>query len=295
MIVEHVPCNLCGSKNKSPWKTIGSWRIVCCDACRFLFLDPRPTPEEMEAILTQERVSDMYDGALDPERVDRAAIAFRLNMLKRMKDGGKLLDVGCGEGSFLSAAQQVGWSVYGIEILEGPGRAAAERLDGRVIIGDILEVDPPASPFDAITMWDSLEHMRDPTAVVRRLKSHLKSNGILIVRVPHCTSFDARVRGPKWRHWSLPLHMSHFTPRTVCRLLEQQGFAIEVVDRKISTVAWSLLGKLGLRAKGVAPAAEKREAPALMQAPSVARQSVPFRLVKWLFTGREVTVAARLK
>ncbi|MEW6355868.1 MAG: class I SAM-dependent methyltransferase [Planctomycetota bacterium] len=293
--MERVNCALCGSRDKTPWRRIGGWVICRCTQCGFAYLNPRPTPEELEALLTEERIGGMYGGEIEREEIAPGAVADRLAAIAPFRGGGRLLDVGCGVGSFLVAAREQGWSVVGVEVLGYPAEKARAKLGNVVHVGDILEIDLPASSFDVITLWDSLEHMRDPSAVVRRMKILLKPDGALIVRAPNCGSFDAWVYGRNWPHWSLPLHMSHFTPMTLRNLLDRNGFVVGRMETKISTLVWSLRNLLRGRPGLADDAVQKGKGPcpALSAVPAARGESRSFRLIRGAFTGREVTAVAR--
>lgn len=291
--MERVSCNLCHSRRQNAWRRIGPWQIVRCAECGFAFLSPRPTPQEIGHLLTAERVSRMYDGALERKEANTVSVADRLAVLGRFKKAGSVLDVGCGEGTFLVAAHNLGWATSGVEVLPGPGGIARDRLGPTIYIGDVLDVALPAVSFDAITLWDSLEHMRDPSAVLSRLRTFLKPDGILIARVPNSGSFDSMVHGRKWVHWSVPLHLSHFTPATLRRALNLNGFRVELIDTKISALVWSLRNRLRLRRKGNDP--KQNHAPGADRSPGapLPPESFLFRTLKRIFTGREVTAVAR--
>jgi SAM-dependent methyltransferase len=134
--------------------------------------------------------------------------------------GRRLLDIGCGDGAFLLAARAEGWSVAGTEMNPAPARAAGIEL-----VGESLEDARARAPFDCITLWHTLEHMRDPQATLQSLAGMLAPGGLLLIAVPDAEGFQARLFGPSWFHLDVPRHLYHFGSRSLKALLKQSGFA----------------------------------------------------------------------
>jgi SAM-dependent methyltransferase len=136
------------------------------------------------------------------------------------KADGRLLDVGCGDGTFLMAAQQKGWTVVGTEM--NPHVARSNGLDVRDTIEDVSD----RAPFDCITLWHSLEHMRDPRSMLSGLLRLLKSNGRLIIAVPDAGGLQAKMFGRKWFHLDVPRHLYHFDADSLTHLLQSSGYSV---------------------------------------------------------------------
>jgi SAM-dependent methyltransferase len=137
--------------------------------------------------------------------------------------GKKLLDVGCGDGTFLLAAREKRWSVVGTEM--NPEIARAAGLEVR----ESLEAFATDPPFDCVTFWHSLEHVRDPKGMLAAASRLLAPGGTLFVAVPDAEGVQARVFGARWFHLDVPRHLFHFGERSLQRLLESSG--LEVVSR----------------------------------------------------------------
>lgn len=133
------------------------------------------------------------------------------------KTAGRLLDIGCGDGSFLLAAQTAGWQVAGTEM----NPVAAQNL-GLAVYSDLKDAHRLA-PFDCITLWHTLEHMRDPRSLIAELAGLLSPSGVLIVAVPDAGGMQARTFGRHWFHLDVPRHLHHFTRPALARLLDSCG------------------------------------------------------------------------
>lgn len=137
------------------------------------------------------------------------------------KRGLRLLDIGCGDGSFLLAARDAGWQVTGTELNLQPARSAG--LDVRESIDEI----PLTERFDCITMWHTLEHMADINTTLGQIAKLLKPDGKLIVSVPDNGGLQAKLFGHRWLHLDVPRHLHHFDRGSLRYCLTSAGYSIE--------------------------------------------------------------------
>lgn len=133
----------------------------------------------------------------------------------------RLLDIGCGDGSFLLAAQDAGWDVMGTEL--SPQAAQSAGLD----VMEAIEQVPPAHQFDCITMWHTLEHMRDVPDMLQQIARRLKPGGKLIIAVPNWGGLQAKIFKERWLHIDVPRHLYHFEAGALRHCLTSKGFAIQ--------------------------------------------------------------------
>lgn len=136
-------------------------------------------------------------------------------------DGRRLLDVGCGDGSFLLALRDSGWDVAGTEMNPEP-----PSMKGLVVKAHIEEFFN-CEPFDCITMWHTLEHMQDIGTTLTLIYKLLKPGGKLIVAVPNNGSLQAAVFKRNWLHLDVPRHLYHFNVMSLQNLLESNRFFIQ--------------------------------------------------------------------
>jgi SAM-dependent methyltransferase len=193
-------------------KTLEVFSIFECPKCGMGFTVPKPVD------LTKYYLN--YHGGRHGI-TNTFSTNHRIRMLRKLIPNGagkRLLDIGCGEGTFLLATKANGWSVAGTEMNSTTARAAG------------LEVFPQLSDFcglatfDCITLWHSLEHMQDPRATLQVVRNLLTPDGVLIVAVPDAGGLQARVFGPKWLHLDVPRHLYHFSRQSLENLLQMEGF-----------------------------------------------------------------------
>lgn len=132
-----------------------------------------------------------------------------------------LLDVGCGEGTFLLAAREEGWKVSGTEMNPDPARQHGLEVKTG------LSAFQGADEFDCITLWHSLEHLPRPQEVLQSVHRLLKPQGWLFVAVPDAGGWQAGLFGRDWLHLDVPRHLYHFGRRSLRLLHERTGFKVQ--------------------------------------------------------------------
>ncbi|MBN1135989.1 MAG: class I SAM-dependent methyltransferase [Anaerolineae bacterium] len=241
--MEWTNCNLCGSERTEVYREgrdrqLGGserFRLVRCLQCGLIYLNPRPRRDEIGRYYPADyepftRLSRHQGGRL-------ARWSYRRYLDKRCarlpSTPGRLLDVGCATGDFLARAREHGWQVQGVEPGQAAAQAARRQYGLDVFSGDLAEAHLPSASFDAVTLWDVLEHLYDPRAELAEIHRILKSGGVLLIELPNVRSFDAALFGRYWIGLDMPRHLYLFPPSALDALLEQSGFAI--VSRRCSS------------------------------------------------------------
>lgn len=219
---KHNNCNICGNKLTPRFLNIldpitsETFAIHKCTECGLGHTVPQP-----------ESLDRYYGNIFYGNRhsfTSRYCTKRRLKIASSVvgeEPGKRLLDIGCGDGSFLRAARDSGWSVMGTEIHPDPARTAG--LDVREGIDHLSD----CAPFDCITLWHSLEHMRDIKSTLSRLSPLLKSNGKVIIAVPDSGGLQTKIFRRRWLHLDVPRHLYHFDAASLCASLRGAGFTIQ--------------------------------------------------------------------
>jgi SAM-dependent methyltransferase len=143
-------------------------------------------------------------------------------------DGRRLLEVGCSTGDALLTAAELGWQVSGIEVNAAAAKLGNDRLGGSAIaVTSLEEYEPPPEGFDAVVMFDVVEHLADPREAATRLAAMLRPGGHLLLITPDADSFTARLMGRRWPHL-LPEHRVIFSRDAIESLLSAAGFYVEL-------------------------------------------------------------------
>ncbi len=159
MTMENIRCNLCLSDNWVYLFAAQDWvfpspekfNFVKCRNCGLVFMNPRPTSEEMQTYYPVEYHQDYGRG----KRELRFLSGNKIQSIKKFRKNGKILDIGSQKGEFLKHMQEEGWDVYGAEISSYACEYARNKLNLKNIYeGDILELDLPERFFDVFTFYD---------------------------------------------------------------------------------------------------------------------------------------------
>lgn len=165
--------------------------------------------------------------------------------------GARLLDVGCGNGSFLDQMRQLGWAVVGIE--PDAGAVAVAKTGGLEVHQGLLDGGFAATaPFDAITLGHVVEHLHDPAGTLRHCLDLLRPGGWLWIATPNLQSAGHKRFGPAWRGLEPPRHLVIFTPYSLRGLLERIGFVEITQPRPDEAAEWYYLASAATE-HGLAP------------------------------------------
>ncbi|MHB8735494.1 MAG: class I SAM-dependent methyltransferase [Terriglobales bacterium] len=183
---------------------------------------------------------------------------MRARLLPDYVVGGRVLDVGCGRGDYLRGLQRLGWQVQGLDVSELAVRTAqAQGIPAAQ--GELLTTGMcwPAASFDVITFMDSFEHHGEPRGTLAEARRLLRPKGQLLVLAPNFASPWRRLFGAHWADLAAPLHLFHYTPETLTRLVRAEGFEVEgVYRRRDAEIARSL--HIWKRTRGQKPTAPVR-------------------------------------
>jgi 2-polyprenyl-3-methyl-5-hydroxy-6-metoxy-1,4-benzoquinol methylase len=233
-------CDLCGSDRI---QTVDACCNLCsCRSCGYVFDNPRPTANEITAFYSKPT---KYAPWIKEESARDSLWKRRLKKMSKTRRSGSLLDVGTGIGQFLHHARNFYSRVYGTEVSRSAIDVARRRYNLDIFNGDIESVALPDMQFDNITIFHVLEHVPSPRSVIERSRTLLRDGGVLVLAVPNdllsirnrLKVFLKRMGAKKYGHLGklgLPritldgsleeIHLSHFTPDVLQRLLEACGF-----------------------------------------------------------------------
>jgi SAM-dependent methyltransferase len=273
--------------------------LVKCQRCGLVYQNPRPTLAEIGVHYPPdyESYNPEPDQKMKSRLLERAVqhgINKRCRFVTRRKSGGRLLDVGCATGVFLRGmANNPGWELHGVELSSHAARIARDQFGLDVFTGTLEAASFPDHYFDVVTMWDVLEHLHDPTGSMCEIHRILKPDGIIVMRVPNGSSWDARLFGRYWAGLDAPRHLFVFDLKTLPSLLDKSGFRAESMSCGIGGYPTFVLSlRLWLYAKGFQ--LETRQAAAKLLYHPIARIiSAPiFYLTSLTLRGPLVTVTA---
>ena len=239
--VEDVSCSLCNASPPPIEKAIFKkfrFPYFCCPECSLVYPSPRPNLIEIENQYESGRFASSFHDLYLPSAEYRMSTIFR----ERVEDiiiprvsSGRILDVGCSSGHFLKVAHNRGFEVFGIEPNPEMVNFATEELRlpnvqaGYLGSDSIIFLD---EFFDAVTLWDVLEHVPQPQTLLSEIKRILKPNGWLFGYTENFESFNVFITGSDSEMICPDVHLRHYTPNTFKREFEQAGFQVREVLTK---------------------------------------------------------------
>lgn len=209
-------CPVCGGMDSKVHLELDRFQIVRCSGCQFLYV---------ENVLSDAANADYYDdyGGLRFQQGQRVNAKTSLPTIKALGDlrGRTLLDVGSGFGFFLAAARDLGMKVTGAE-LSRHERDYAEKTLGIEMFASLEQV-PGDRIFDVVTLWEVIEHLRDPGAMIDMIAPLVRPGGFLVLGTDNFESKAVRTMGAGFPKWIPHQHISLFAPATLKRLATRSG------------------------------------------------------------------------
>ena len=206
------------------------FNIVSCETCGFLITSPRPDDDSIGEYYKSESYishtnssSGFFNWMYQTAR--HYSIKKKVAILKQLRPQGAHLDVGCGTGEFLNACKKSGFSTFGIEPSSTARKQAIENFGLKVKKNTDLKQFEKSS-FDSISMWHVLEHVEKLDETVFQLARIVKPGGAIVVAVPNHKSWDADYYKEHWAAWDVPIHLWHFSERTIETLFSKHGFCL---------------------------------------------------------------------
>ena len=165
-----------------------------------------------------------------------------IKIILEYKKPKSLLDVGCGVGVFLQNVKAIGWNARGIDM--NPSAISYARSHGLdVCLGKIEEQKFDPGSFDAITLFQTIEHIEDPLKILKKIHSLLRKGGILVVTTPNEESLMAKVLGKFWFGYKNIEHLYFFNKQSLSAMQSKVGFRkiiIRAENGRALSVQWVL-------------------------------------------------------
>lgn len=239
-LMEEVSCNLCDNKDEKiiyeakynletksdfdvKFKSSGDERlidrVVECKKCGLRYVNPRLKPTLIIKGYSEGSDENFISQAEGRERTFRR----QLNFINNYTVKGNLLDIGTAGGSFLKVAKEDGWSVEGIEPNKWLCEWGFKNYGIKIKQGVLKDYKFPSNNFDLITLWDVLEHTSDPRSVLKECCRILKPGGTILINYPDVDTIIHKLMGRRWIFY-LSVHLYYFTPKTLTKMLENEGF-----------------------------------------------------------------------
>lgn len=242
-------CYLCNTNGKIIYQNLrdhifnapGEWNLKQCKNpdCSLCWLDPMPLQEEIGKLyenyythtFSATKKSTFIEKTKHLLKVllslipgtDRQKIMADCVFLEEAKPG-KLLDIGCGNGSFLQQMQEKGWDVVGTDF-DSKAVETANQQGLEVYVGDLSTIQFKANSFDAITLNNVIEHLYDPLQTLKECRRILRDQGQIVIVTPNRESLGHQHFKQNWRGLETPRHLFIFSQKNLETMAVEAGFS----------------------------------------------------------------------
>ena len=239
-------CPNCSNAQSSVRYKLTDYNIVRCGRCGLLFNDQFPPKKSKEDSFSGAYYCGVQSRAFqfhgDEYLKDPSVPVFRKWLSRLDRRGGSLLDVGCGLGTFLGVARDEGWRVQGLDVSPFAAKTVKEKMGIDVFNGSLVDAPWADGSFDAITFWDSIEHVDRPKQYLEKALKLLKPDGVLVVATDNfdCLACDiARLSYAAtgglltyaMRRIFIPYNATYFTEKQFRDFLQSSGLEIFAFEK----------------------------------------------------------------
>ncbi len=217
-------CPVCRSQKYQPVMEKDYLKIVKCDGCALVYVNP---------IFNEEHYKDAYSSTdyqnivrnigeqsheYRLERFGRERVGILSEHIQKSDSQINFLDIGCSTGFVVEAAKEHKWRAIGIDL--NPSAIEFGKSRGLDLYNCALEdFDPKGVKFDAIALFDVLEHLANPSEILKQVITLLKDDGLVFIYVPNWDSASRMFMG-KDAHFIWPTHhLNYFTPQTLVEFI----------------------------------------------------------------------------
>ena len=225
---EIVNCPLCDRPPREFAIDYQGFHLCRCDNCGLQFQSPRLTFEELAEKIYTEDYCPGHEESANETAYSRQLTNFERFVGKK----GSVLDVGCGNGSFLEFAKANGWETFGADIRLSPETA---KLTCPLWEGRLTDIDFGGATFDVIRFNHVIEHLQNPLIELERCRGLLNPGGVVFVGVPNLGGISPTIKNlqsrlglkrKRWRHYAATHHLYFFTPETLRSMIDRAGFSV---------------------------------------------------------------------
>jgi 2-polyprenyl-3-methyl-5-hydroxy-6-metoxy-1,4-benzoquinol methylase len=220
------------------------FRFVKCSHCGHLYLDPRPVITAAPQIYP----SDYYTLAGEHRRGMLAVIKDRV-VARRLRPvlallpgrGGRVLEIGCGDGSLLLALKRARpeLELTGVDIAFPAALRRRLEEDGVRLVEGPAESAALGGPHDLVIMNQLIEHLWDVDGVLGALHRAMRPGAVLSIATPDPSGWDRAffARGA-WGGYYFPRHLNLFSPAGLETVLGRAGFRVTAQARLVAPLVW---------------------------------------------------------
>jgi len=197
--------------------------LVKCASCGFVFCQPIPTQEELNAVYEHYGRNDYLS------ELTIAAYERILDSLEPYRKTNRLIDVGCGIGYFLEVAKRRGWEVYGTEFTQ-EAVEICQKKGAKMKLGVLNPNNYEPESFDVVTSFEVIEHINNPREELSNFNKLLRKGGVVYCTTPNFNAVERYYLKSDWNVLGYPEHLAYFTPKSLKRVYKETGFRAKKIQ-----------------------------------------------------------------
>ena len=196
-------------------------RLLYCKKCGYEQQENFPSDKELVDIYnsTYYKTYGENNSARHQKKIYFNKVLNNINL----ESDSKILEVGCGTGSFLEVCNDRGFDIHGLDINEFGISEASKIIGDSKLFCTTFECFDFDEKFDAIFMFDYIEHVKNQEEVLKIAFDRLNDNGMLVLTTPSASSYSNKIMGSRWPHY-IEEHLSFFSTNALELLLAQVGY-----------------------------------------------------------------------
>jgi 2-polyprenyl-3-methyl-5-hydroxy-6-metoxy-1,4-benzoquinol methylase len=250
-------CPVCGEPASRLRYSITRFRVYDCARCALVYLWPQIEEAEVRDLFDRlyaegegsvPELATYYEFTYSDEPGNPLVRIYErwLGALEREHPPGRILDIGCGTGLFLAVARRRGWQPYGVDDCAAATAHARDHFGLEVWDGQFTDFAAREGlRFDAIAMWDVIEHTRAPVELLSAARGVLAPGGVIGISTPNRRSILDLVAGLIYRaslgritrpleKFYIEQHFLYFDADTLCGALDRAGLAAVRLTRELT-------------------------------------------------------------
>lgn len=179
---------------------------------------------------------------------DRLKMILKANKLA--PEDVSLMDVGCSSGTFLDTARKMGFKTYGVDPAQKAAQTALEK--GHDVKSGMLEdLNYDSCSFDVITLFEVIEHLKEPIPLLQEMERILKPGGFIMISTGNSKSLTVKVLREQWDYFSIKKnggHISFYNPYSICLVAEKVNLKLhKLITRNIKFATKGYVSKFKYR------------------------------------------------
>ncbi len=236
MILQKLNCPICNdTKYKVVYKGYQyvndrnenkNFQIIKCSNCGLSRNYPLPYLDDVSAEVYQD--FSYIDPYINAELWNKFFMPM-INKIKKYKQKGTILDIGCSSGYLLKLAKDNGFNTYGVELNPQAAKYGNDNYNLNILNKDLSAANFDNNYFDIIVCSQLMEHIVNPEHLLSEIYRVMKNDGILIIDSPNYNGLLVKFWGKKWGGYQPQWHVWQFTPKSISALLNKNNFnAIDI-------------------------------------------------------------------